>query len=104
MSCYVDTMRARFGGMIMCHMIADSREELMAMADKIGLPRKWVQGLGTHKEHFDVCLTKRSLAIQQGALEVSQLELGRKLVARRTAPTLSRSPAPPSFPLSAKKL
>lgn len=52
---YVDNMNAPFGDMIMCHMIADSSEELLAMADKIGVKRKWLQYPGTKHEHFDIC-------------------------------------------------
>lgn len=29
---FVDNMRANFAGMVMCHMIADSHEELVARA------------------------------------------------------------------------
>jgi hypothetical protein len=29
---YVDNMNAHFGDMIMCHMVADSNDELLAMA------------------------------------------------------------------------
>jgi hypothetical protein len=83
MSVYVDNMQARFGRMVMCHMIADSRQELMAMAAKIGVNRKWIQALGTYHEHFDICQTKRALAVQHGAIELTQMELGRKLAARR---------------------
>ncbi len=78
MSVYVDNMRAAFGRMVMCHMIADSETELHAMADKIGVHRKWYQG-----DHYDVCLAKRKLAVLNGAIELSRMELGRKVVAER---------------------
>ncbi|MEC7763343.1 MAG: DUF4031 domain-containing protein [Pseudomonadota bacterium] len=83
MTVYVDTMRARFGRMTMCHMIADSTGELLAMADRIGVQRKWIQNPGSHREHFDIALSKRKLAIEAGAVEVSMMELGRILRARR---------------------
>ena len=69
MSVYVDTMRASFGRMVMCHMIADTREELDAMADRIGMQRKWIQHEDTYLEHYDVSLTKKAAAIRQGLLK-----------------------------------
>lgn len=83
MAVYVDNMQAAFGRMKMCHMIADSTDELMAMADQIGVDRKWLQKAGRHDEHFDIAMSKRRLAVQAGAIEVSMLELGRILRARR---------------------
>jgi hypothetical protein len=76
-SVYVDSMRAQFGRMVMCHMIADSTEELLAMADRIGVQRKWIQMAGTHREHFDICGSKRRLAVAAGAIEISMRELGK---------------------------
>lgn len=67
---YVDDMEAPFGHMIMCHMIADTTEELLSMADKIGIQRKWIQCPGTPKEHFDIALSKRKLAVRFGAVEI----------------------------------
>lgn len=83
MAVYVDNMRAAYGRMKMCHMIADSSEELLAMADRIGVARRWLQKAGTTHEHFDIALSKRALAVAAGAIEVSKMDLGRILRARR---------------------
>jgi len=72
---YVDDMKAVYGRMKMCHMIADSTDELLEMADKIGVRRKWIQNSGTQREHFDVCLQMKKKAVALGAKEVSQREL-----------------------------
>ena len=85
MSVYVDDMRAGFGRMVMCHMIADSTDELLDMADKIGVNRRWLQKAGTNHEHFDIALSKRAQAIRLGAVPVTMMELGRLLNARREA-------------------
>jgi Protein of unknown function (DUF4031) len=74
-SVYVDDMEAPYRGMKMCHMVADSTDELLAMVDRIGVKRKWIQYSGTAKEHFDICLAKRALAITHGAVEVTQRQL-----------------------------
>jgi hypothetical protein len=76
---YVDNFNASFGRMIMCHMIADTTEELLAMVDKIGVQRKWIQDAGTYNEHFDISLGKKKLAIEAGAKEITMMELGRML-------------------------
>ena len=85
MSVYVDSMRAKLGRMTMCHMVADSTEELLVMAEQIGVNRKWLQDAGTHREHFDIALSKRSLAVKYGAVEVRVGELGRILNRKREA-------------------
>lgn len=86
MSVYVDSANLPFRRMRMCHLIADSTEELLEFVDKIGVQRKWIQHAGTYREHFDICLTKKQLALQSGAIEISEFELGRKLQARKTVP------------------
>lgn len=77
MSVYVDDMRARRGRLIFCHMLADTSDELHAMADAIGVDRRWCQEVGTWREHYDVCMAKRALAVKRGALEVTQREAAR---------------------------
>jgi len=83
MAVYVDNMRAPFGRMIMCHMFADTTEELNAMADAIGVARRWIQHAGTWKEHYDVCLSKRARAVTLGAKEVDWMDFGRHVANRR---------------------
>lgn len=83
MAVYVDDMQADFGRMKMCHMIADTTEELLAMVDKIGVQRKWIQYPGTFKEHFDISLTKRALAVKAGAIEITWRQLGERSMQRR---------------------
>jgi hypothetical protein len=77
MTCYVDDVRHSFGNMIMCHLWADTMAELFAMADKIGVQRKWLQGhptlsLPQYRKaswvHFDIALSKKALAIKAGAV------------------------------------
>lgn len=85
MPVYVDDMRAKFGRMVMCHMLADSTEELLAMADKIGVARKWIQHPGTFREHFDIALSKRALAVQHGAVEITWRRAGEIQRERRQA-------------------
>jgi hypothetical protein len=75
MSVYVDEAVWPFGRMMMCHMVADSREELDAMADKIGVARKWIQYPDSNREHYDICKSKRAKAVRLGAIELSCTDL-----------------------------
>lgn len=83
MAVFVDDMRAPFGRLIMCHMIADTSKELVAMARKIGVQTKWIQDKGTYREHFDIALSKRKLAVGAGAIEITQRALAERLFAKR---------------------
>jgi len=76
MSVYVDNARAKFGRMLMCHMVADTRDELHAMADAIGLKRNWFQDRPkASAPHYDVSLTRRATAVERGAIEVDRRAL-----------------------------
>lgn len=83
MSCYVDNMKANFGRMKMCHLTADSEQELLDMADRIGVSRRWHQYPGTHRSHFDISLSKRAEAVRHGAIEISWRQTGVMAMRRR---------------------
>jgi hypothetical protein len=85
MTVYVDDMRAEFfppqapgRRFIMCHMIADTEDELHAMAARIGVARKWYRG-----DHYDITLSKRRLAVAAGAQEITWREAGERMCRRR---------------------
>lgn len=70
MAVYVDRARNKFRHMLMCHMIADTPEELHHMAFEIGVSKKWFQTPPKASFwHYDIAQTKRELAIKLGALD-----------------------------------
>jgi hypothetical protein len=68
---FYETGAGNFGRMKMSHMIADTTEELLAMAKRIGVQKKWIQHPGTPNEHFDVCMSHRARAVCFGAIEIN---------------------------------
>lgn len=72
MAVYVDDMRAPYGRMVMCHMLADSDEELHEMAARIGVALRWWQSPAkTSGSHYDISLGKRAIAVAAGATEIT---------------------------------
>lgn len=70
MSVYVDQAVWPHRSMIMCHMIADTPNELHAMADRIGIERRWFQAPPKASFwHYDIAKSKRALAVAAGAIE-----------------------------------
>lgn len=86
MAVYVDNFYEltgrNFGRMKMCHMIADTTDELVAMVDAIGVQRKWIQHPGTLNEHFDICLSYRKRAVALGAIEINVRDYAREIERR----------------------
>lgn len=78
MAVYVDDMRASYGQMLMCHMVADSDQELHAMADEIGIKRRWFQG-----DHYDIPLKIRRAALSLGAVEIPWMQCAAMIYVRR---------------------
>ena len=71
MSVYVDGAKNKYGRMIMSHMLADTLPELLDMAEKIGVQRKWLQWDSRRTiPHFDICQSKRVLALRYGAIAI----------------------------------
>ena len=87
MTVYVDDMHTtpmgQFGRMKMCHMIADSDDELHAMAARIGVARRWHQAPPQHDSHYDICLSKRAQAVAAGAVEITWRQTGCMMMRRR---------------------
>ena len=83
MAVYLDDCQHKHGRMKMCHMIADTSEELHQMAKQLSLQRAWCQHEGTVKEHYDICQSKKDQAIKLGALEITRRELVQKLRTRK---------------------
>jgi len=69
MTVYVDDVRHKFGRMVMCHMWADTLDELLVMADRIGVARRWLQQPPKASwVHFDIALAKKAAALAAGAV------------------------------------
>lgn len=81
---YVDAAIWPYGRMTMCHMLADNLEDLHAMADKIGVARRWFQNKPEFP-HYDICKAKRAMAVQIGAVEIDRRQFV-ALVKRNQAP------------------
>lgn len=59
--------------MVMCHMVADTLEELHDMAEMLGLKRSWFQN--KRMPHYDISKSVRARAVGLGAVEISSREL-----------------------------
>lgn len=79
MACYVDPLfdiaglSKNWPYAQACHLMADTLDELHAMADKLGLRRAWYQGPGKASHpHYDLTPNKRRQAVVLGAVEVDR--------------------------------
>jgi hypothetical protein len=79
MTVYVDASVHRYRGMLMCHMLAPDEAELHAMAEKIGVQRRWFQDPiampKVSRPHYDIAKSKRALAVTVGAVEVDRYQM-----------------------------
>ena len=75
MSVYVDPLmshgwKLRGRRVQSCHLLADTVEELHAVAAMIGLKFKWFQSKGS-RPHYDLTASKRAEAVLNGAIELN---------------------------------
>jgi Protein of unknown function (DUF4031) len=86
MTCYVDTLRAYPDAGLRsthyCHLLADSRAELHAMAGAVGMPRRAFQD-HPWRWHYDLPAELRQRVLELGAEEVEMHAVGRLLRTRR---------------------
>ena len=90
---YVDSSRWRLGRMHMCHMIADTVDELHDMADRLGMKRERFQG-----DHYDICKSNRVRAITMGAIEVNSriiVQIRRRLRTEACSSVVEHPPPKP---------
>ena len=92
---YVDDMYryplGRFGRMKMSHLIADTDEELHAMAARIGVARRWWQSPEkTSGSHYDIAMSMREAAIRHGAVAITLKECAAMNARRRATGELGQ--------------
>jgi hypothetical protein len=84
---YVDTVRDYPGAGLrhtrFCHLLADTRDELQAMADALGIPRQFFQD-HPWRWHHDLPEHLRPRAVELGAREIELHEVGALLKRRKT--------------------
>ncbi len=86
MVCYVDAVRSypdaglRFTEF--CHLLADTRAELHAMADALDMPRRFFQD-HPWRWHYDLPAPMRAQAVSAGAVELTTRQVADLLKKRR---------------------
>ena len=92
MACYVDTVRdypsAGLRHTRFCHLLADTRAELHAMADALGVPARFFQD-HPWRWHHDLPEPLRPRAVELGAREITMHEVGALLKRRRAEVSMS---------------
>ena len=91
-ACYVDSVRsypdAGLRHTEFCHLLADTRSELHAMADALGIPSRFFQD-HPWRWHHDLPAPLRPRAVELGAIEVTMHDVGALLRARKAALTVT---------------
>lgn len=75
MSTYVDASVWPYRGMLMCHLLGDTEDELHAMAAAVGVARRHFQNKPGGMPHYDICKSKRAKAVKLGAVECDRWQI-----------------------------
>jgi hypothetical protein len=73
MSVYVNKLRTRYGGLTLCHLLADTLPELHDMARRLGLGPELFQQ--DRIPHYDLSRARRDQAIADGAKVIDRHQL-----------------------------
>lgn len=91
MAVYVDYLRKDFAGRANawryhqhCHLLADSRKELLVFVRRLGLYDSYCHGHG-HRFHCDLSPRLRAKAVDEGAVELDHIGLKRYLKRAKAA-------------------
>jgi hypothetical protein len=100
MSVYVDPIReVQYGRWkYACHMIADTVEELHAMAKAIGMQEEWFQPKSF--PHYDLLRPRRETAVKLGAIELDKRPFIHRLrsIRQKNSPKkLAKDQPPPVY-------
>lgn len=75
MTVYVGVPMWPYRNYIMCHMFADTDQELETMARWIDLDPKWIQKpRASIGPHYDIAKSKREIAIRFGAIACNDID------------------------------
>lgn len=91
MTVYIDDYRVPYRDRRICHMIADTEQELHAMAAALGISERWF-----HRDHYDVTDELRDAAVALGAVPISARDCATMATHRRRTgrlPALAELPA-----------
>lgn len=71
--------RVRGRSVLSAHLMADSTEELLAFAARMGLKEEWIQHRGQQKEHFDLMGEAKCVQAERlGAIRCDRHEFVRR--------------------------
>src|SRR3954471_9376636 len=91
MAVYVDDSAAPRGRARCCRMVADSLDELRAMADALDVAPRWERRTPDGDAYFGISREKRAWAVRHGAIEVTTAGLDALLASRRRLAAAERA-------------